>query len=109
MGGRKNFINNTSKVLMITLSVRKGDDPNNGNEGILSFPLAANSSSEESYGNDQNVYLNALKYAWTDGEGKEFGLVEVGVRGDTSDDLMNTNSIMTFIEEEDNIMVVASN
>lgn len=97
MAGLKTFVNNTDKELYVTLYIRKGGDLSNGNAGDKSFILPAHcSGQQESYGNDQNVYLNAIKFSWDDDGARLVKEQEVTQRGSWIDDLLNTNSIITW-------------
>ncbi len=107
MAGKKNFINNTNELLWVSLSVRKGGNPDDDSTSQLLFPLPPNMSHEQEYGNDSDIFLNSIK--WLSGDKTPLGEVVVGTRGDNSDNLMNMNSIITFRGEGNNIQGVGSN
>ena len=98
MSGSKTFINNSNYELSLTLIVRNGDDPANGNvEGQnVTFTLAAGTQAVQSYGNKKHIYLNGLSYAWTDDDARLEKTQTVKGRGSWLDDLLNTNSIITI-------------
>ncbi|MFK7948561.1 MAG: hypothetical protein AB8G11_13305 [Saprospiraceae bacterium] len=96
MAGRKTFVNKTNSDLYVTLYVRNGANPDDGNAGDVSFIVNANSSHTQSYGNDHNVYLNAIRFSWDDAGARLVKEQEVVTRGCWWDDVMNTNSIITF-------------
>lgn len=96
MSGQKKFVNNTGSDLYVTLYVRKGASPSGGNAGEVSFELPAGKTHAQSYGNDENVYLNALRFSWDDNGARLVKEQEVVQRGCWWDDVLNTNSIITF-------------
>lgn len=96
MAGRKTFVNNTDAELYVTLYIRNGSSPDGGNAGDKSFIVPAHSSVTESYGNDSDIYLNAIRFSWDDDGARLVKEQEVVQRGCWWDDVMNTNSTITF-------------
>lgn len=96
MAGSKLFVNNTNASLYVTLYVRDGADPSGGNAGEVSFELAAGSRHQQSYGDSKNIYLNAIKFSWDDAGARLSKEQEVVQRGSWWDDVMNTNSTLTW-------------
>ena len=96
MAGRKTFVNKTGVELYVTLYIRNGASPDGGNAGDKSFILPVGASLVESYGNDSNIYLNAIRFSWDDSGARLVKEQEVVQRGCWWDDVMNTNSIITF-------------
>lgn len=96
MSGRKNFVNKTDADLYVTLYIRKGADPSGGNAGDKSFELPAGSNLIVEYGNEENIYLNAIRFSWDDDGARLVKEQEVVQRGCWWDDVMNTNSIITW-------------
>ena len=97
MAGIKTFVNNTGKELYVTLYIRKGANRSNGNAGDKSFILPVGARGQvESYGNNQNVYLNAIIFSWDDDGARLVKEQEVTQQSSWIDDLLNTNSIITF-------------
>ena len=60
------------------------------------FHLPANSKADHSYGDNSNIYLNGIKFTWNDDGAQLTKKQMVTVRGSWWDDVMNTNSIITW-------------
>ena len=81
--GKKVFKNTTNQPLEVTLVVRKGDNPG-ADAGTVNFQLGAGQSLTQTYGTDTNsVFLDGMTVA-------------VVTRGSSLDNLLNTNSVITF-------------
>jgi hypothetical protein len=92
--GKKLFKNTTNQPLEVTLVVRQGDNPGN-DAGTLNFKLAAGQSLTQTYGTDTNsVFLDGMTVA-------------VVTRGSSLDDLLNTNSTITFASAAGNAISIA--
>ena len=96
MAGNKNFVNHSNKNLTVTLIVRNGADPSNGNAGEVKFPLPAGQTINKSYGDSSNIFLNGISFSWDDGGAQLTKTEMVTVRGSWWDDVMNTNSVLTW-------------
>lgn len=96
MAGSKKFINNSKQDLNVTLFVRKGANPGDGDAGQVSFKLPAGASHQQSYGDSSNIYLNAISFSWDDNGAALTKDQRVVTRGCWWDDVMNTNSIITW-------------
>ena len=96
MAGKKTFVNNSNEALVVTLYVRKGADPGNGNAGEVQFKIPAHGTHVQSYGDSNNIYLNGISFSWDD-DGAKLTKTQVVVRrGCWWDDVMNTNSVITW-------------
>lgn len=97
MSGKKNFINKTGKDLRITLFVRAGSNPDEKDSGRQNFQLPKDGSEVVTYGEDTgDIFLNAIRLRWKDDTGAFTSILRVETRGDAVDNMMNTNSVITF-------------
>lgn len=96
MAGKKNFVNNTDKDLIVILYVRNGSDPTSPTDEKVKFHLLAQSSHVQEYGNDQNIFLNGIKFSWNDDGAQLTKKQMVTTRGSWWDNVMNTNSTITW-------------
>jgi hypothetical protein len=92
----KVFINDSSVDLRVTIFVRKGADPANGNSSVKSFSLAAGGQESVAYGSSTNIYINGLAFAANEGQQQTAESSHVLVRGGTWDNVLNTNNTITF-------------
>lgn len=60
--GRKLFTNKSPYDIVVTLIIRKAEDPRQ-NAGTKEFALPGNGSTWVEYGNDIDIYLNGIKIA----------------------------------------------
>ena len=100
--GTKTLINNTGSDITVWLLIREGDSPED--EGAHeNFDLGATSPYNqleavyEGYpGSEGYVFLNGLLVEWADGGDKVGVSLRVVSRGDTWDDTLNKNDIITI-------------
>jgi hypothetical protein len=97
MSGSKLFVNKTSMTLQVTIFIRDGADPTKPDAGQESFTLAGGKSESISYGNSTDIYLNGLGFVTTDGQQQTIESRSVVTRGSAWDNLLNTNSTITFM------------
>lgn len=96
MSGSKKLVNQTGVYLNFTLSVRRGSNPQVHLKDV-NGSLEPNETKTVQYGDDQNPFLNGVKY-----ESKPAGAdlvtfsAQVAVRGSQWDDVFNTNNTLTF-------------
>lgn len=96
MAGKKMFVNKTDKNLTVILYVRNGSDPTSPTDEKVKFHIAAGASVSQSYGNDRNIFLNGIKFTWDDNGAQLTKKQMVTTRGSWWDDVMNTNSTITW-------------
>jgi hypothetical protein len=96
MSGTKLFVNKTSMTLQVTIFIRDGADPTKPDAGQESFTLAGGKSESISYGNSTDIYLNGLGFVASDGHQQTIESRSVLTRGSAWDNLLNTNSTITF-------------
>lgn len=97
MSGTKLFVNKTSMTLQVTIFIRDGADPTKPDAGQESFTLAGGKSESISYGNSTDIYLNGLGFVASDGQQQTIESRSVLTRGSAWDNLLNTNSTITFM------------
>jgi hypothetical protein len=98
--GWKTFINHTDKNINITLFVRAGDSPQDEG-GTEMVSVAKNGGRVEQIyegapGSLGYVYLNGLLMEWQEGSDMVGISRKVGTRGDTWDNVLNTNDTVTI-------------
>ena len=96
MPGQKKFINNSGSSLVVTLFVRRGDNP--GQEaGTVIFKLNSGAQVSQVYGSDTgSIYLDGVA-------------VEVADRGSALDNVLNTNNTITFSSTAGGVTISGSN
>jgi hypothetical protein len=92
----KVFINDSSVDLRVTIFVRKGADPADGNSSVKSFSLAAGGQESVAYGSSTNIYINGLAFTANEGQQQTAESSHVLIRGGTWDNVLNTNNTITF-------------
>lgn len=95
MAGRKFFTNNSPYNLMVTLVIRKSDDPRN-TAGTKEFMLTPNQGQWQEYGNDIDIYLNGIKLVSVF-NGQMLGQQYIVItRGSQLDNELNMNNGVDF-------------
>lgn len=91
MAGRKLFTNQSPYALLVTLTVRRNDDPRNA-AGTKEFHILPRQSQWQEYGDNINIYLNGITIA-AQGEGVAATQQHtVIVRGSALDNELNTRN-----------------
>lgn len=97
--GRKRFINQTDKDLNIVIFIREGSNPEDEG-GRKSLSVAAQGTVEVIYtgepGEEDIVFLNGLLIEWMEGTELIGVSRRVVSRGDTWDNVLNTNEVVVI-------------
>jgi uncharacterized protein YqfB (UPF0267 family) len=104
----KTFINDSFATLQITLFVREGDNPIH-EDGTVSFSLNPEESKVITYGNDQNIFLNGIKFSTTFEEDLFSENKSVTLRDSDLDNLLNLNNVLTISKVQTNYIITGSN
>ncbi len=95
MPGRKYFSNLSPYPLVVTLAIRKSDDPRN-QAGTKEFSLPLRGQAWEDYGNNVDIYLNGINLvAISNGAvlGQQYVVI---VRGSPLDNELNRFNAVDF-------------
>ncbi|SEO95375.1 hypothetical protein [Paenibacillus sp. OV219] len=96
MAGIKTFINTTEASLQMILFVRAGEEVYNQADAVP-FTLGPLQTLDVSYGNDSNGFLNGI-LLFTIFQGSLYSKIQFATeRGQSLDNALNTNSIITII------------
>ncbi len=104
----KTFINDSFATLQITLFVRDGDNPIH-EDGTVSFSLNPEETKIITYGNDQNIYLNGIKFFTTFEEDLFSEFRSVTLRDSDLDNLLNLNNVLTITKVQTDYVISGSN
>jgi hypothetical protein len=95
MPGRKLFTNRSPHPLSVTLKVRKSEDPRDS-AGSKDFSLPAGQSQWQEYGNDIDIYLNAINLVAENNGAKIAQQLIVITRGSPLDNELNMFNAIDF-------------
>jgi uncharacterized protein YqfB (UPF0267 family) len=104
----KTFINDSFATLQITLFVRVGDNPIH-EDGTVSFSLNPEETKIITYGNDQNILLNGIKFFTTFEEDLFSEFRSVTLRDSDLDNLLNLNNVLTIKKVQTDYVISGSN
>jgi hypothetical protein len=95
MAGEKLFTNTSPYAMAVTLVIRANEDPRN-QAGTKEFALSSGQSQWQSYGDNNNIYLNGVKLIATF-NGQMLGQQYIVItRGSPLDNQLNTRNGVDF-------------
>jgi len=96
MAGKKLFSNMSGFPLMVTLLIRRSENPDDS-AGTKGFTLAPFDAQWQEYGNDTDIYLNGFRLVSTNDGSLQGQQDIVVVRGSSLDNQLNMYNAVDFI------------